>query len=157
MAEEFMVDDYLELIDELVYSSKSLPFGSKKAMVDTEQIHEYIDKIRLNMPEEMRQAKKLVNQRKTIIDEANKSAEDIITRAEARARDLVANHEIVKAAEAKAAEIEKQAIIRAKSVKTATDDYIVDMLAKAETTLSESLNAVRRTKSSIKSSNGQNN
>ena len=131
-------------------SSHGVPFASKKVMVDVEQMRDYLDKIRLNLPEEMRQANKIVNQRKTIIDEANKNAEDIITRAEARARDLVANHEIIKAAEAKASEIEKQALIKAKAVKDATDKYLVDMLERAEGSLSDSLNVIRRTKGTIK-------
>ena len=150
MAEQFMIEDYLELIDEMLDSSHGVPFASKKVMVDVEQMRDYLDKIRLNLPEEMRQANKIVNQRKTIIDEANKNAEDIITRAEARARDLVANHEIIKAAEAKASEIEKQALIKAKAVKDATDKYLVDMLERAEGSLSDSLNVIRRTKGTIK-------
>ena len=150
MAEQFMIDDYLELKDEMLDSSHGVPFASNKDMVDAEQMREYIDKIRLNLPEEMRQANKIVNQRKTIIDEANKNAEDIITRAEARARDLVANHEIIKTAEAKAAEIEKQALIKAKNVKDVTDKYLVDMLEKTEASLADSLNVIRRTKGTIK-------
>lgn len=150
MAEQFMIEDYLELIDEMLDASHGVPFASKKVMVDVEQMRDYLDKIRLNLPEEMRQANKIVNQRKTIIDEANKNAEGIITRAEARARDLVANHEIIKAAEAKASEIEKQALIKAKAVKDATDKYLVDMLERAESSLSDSLNVIRRTKGTIK-------
>ncbi|MBQ5332645.1 MAG: ATPase [Oscillospiraceae bacterium] len=146
---QLVVDDYLDLMDDILEKSKPI-FGSKKCMIDADQIRDCIDHIRMNMPDEIKQSKKIVNERKSIIDEANKQAEEIVTRAEARANALVANHEIVKAAEAKAVEIEKQAVMKARTIKTATDEYIVDVLTKTEQTLADNLTAVKRTKGAIK-------
>ena len=102
---DFVMDDYLDLMDDILEKSKPI-FGSKKCMIDADQLRDCIDHIRMSMPDEIKQSKKIVNERKSIIDEANKQAEEIVTRAETRANALVANHEIVKAAEAKAAEKE---------------------------------------------------
>ncbi len=147
---DIMIEDYLELMDDVLDKAQSIPLSGKKALVDVEQLRDCIDKIRLNMPTEIKQAKKIVQERKSIIEEAQKQAEDIVTRAETRAKDLVAQHEITKAAEAKALETEKQAVIKARAVKNATDEYITDMLTKTEEALAASLNAVKRTKSTIK-------
>ena len=67
-----------------------------------------------------------------------------------RASAMVENSEITKAAQAKAAEIEKNALIKARAVKNAADEYIIDVLTKTEETLAESLTSVKRTKGSIK-------
>ena len=147
---DLMIEDYLEHMDDILEKSQNVPFSGKKAVVDVDQIRDCIDKIRLNLPSEIKQAKKIVQERKSIIEEANKQAEQIVTRAETRAREMTDNNEITKAAQAKAAEIEKQAVIKGRALKNATDEYITDMLSKAEETLSASLNAVKRTKSTIK-------
>lgn len=147
---EVMMEDYLDTMDEILDKAQNFPLSSKKSLVDVDQLRDCIDHIRMNIPTEVKQAKKIVQERKSIIDEAHKQADEIVTRAESRASALVAGHEIARAAETRAAEIEKQALVKAKSIKTATDEYITDMLGKAEETLSSSLTAVRRTKSTIK-------
>lgn len=143
------IDACLELMDEMLEKAGGF-LGTKKGLVDLEQFKDCIDKIRLNMPDEIKNAKKLVNDRKSIIDEANRKAEKIIISAENRAKELTANHEITRLAEARAIEIEKQAQAQAKAVKTAADAYIIDHLTKTEESLTASLNAVRRTKGTIK-------
>ena len=47
------VEEILELMDELLDKSSSVPFSQKK-MIDVEQMREYIDSIRLNLPGEIK-------------------------------------------------------------------------------------------------------
>lgn len=148
---DLMVDDYLDAMDDILDKAQSFPLSSKKSLVDVDQLRECIDHIRMNLPNEMKQSKKIVSERKSIIDEANRQAEDIINRAESRKNTLIAEHEITRAAQAKATEIEKQALIKAKAVKNAADEYIVDTLSKAEETLAASITAIKRTKGTIRS------
>ena len=148
---EITIDAYLDTMDEILDKAQNFPLSAKKSLVDVDQLRECLDHIRMNLPTEVKQAKKIVSERKSIIDEANRQAEEIVTRAESRKNTLIAEHEITRAAQAKAAEIEKQALIKAKTVKSATDEYIVDTLSKAEETLAASLTAIKRTKGTIKS------
>ncbi len=151
-----MVEDYLDMMDDAIDNAQSVPFSNKKSIVDTDLLREYIDKIRMNMPTEMKQAQKLVADRKSIIEEANRQAESIITSAEAKAKELVVESEITKNAQIRANEIEKQANIKAREIKGVTDDYIIEMLTRAEETLAACHEAVRRTKGTLKpSENGQ--
>lgn len=76
-----------------------------KRMVDVEKVRDIIDDIRLNMPAEIRQAKAIVQDRADIVESAKKEAEAIVKRAEDRARAMVAQEAIVKAAQQKATEI----------------------------------------------------
>lgn len=145
-----LLEDYLDAMDDLLDKAQAVPFSSKKCMIDAEQLRECIDQIRMHVPDEIKNAKNIVQDRKSLIDDAKKQAEEIVTRAEARASAMVENSEITKAAQAKAAEIEKNALIKARAVKNAADEYIIDVLTKTEETLAESLTAVKRTKGSIK-------
>ena len=137
-------------MDEILDKAQAIPFSSKKSVVDVDQLRECIDHIRMYTPDEIKNAKSIVQDRKSLMDDAKKQAEEIITRAEARASAMVENSEITKAAQAKAAEIEKNALIKARAVKNAADEYIIDILTKTEETLAVSLTSVKRTKGSIK-------
>lgn len=145
-----LFEDYLDAMDEILDKAQAIPFSSKKSVVDVDQLRECIDHIRMYTPDEIKNAKSIVQDRKSLMDDAKKQAEEIITRAEARASAMVENSEITKAAQAKAAEIEKNALIKARAVKNAADEYIIDVLTKTEETLAESLTSVKRTKGSIK-------
>ena len=75
----------MNLLDKAV----SVPLSKKKSMVDTEKMREYIDSIRYNLPSEIKKAKQMVADRSLIITEANAKAEEIIKRAEERAKVIV--------------------------------------------------------------------
>ncbi len=143
-----LVKSLLEQMTDVLVGAKAVPFSANKA-VDPEVMQDLIDKAMMNLPAEMKQAEQIVADRKNIVDDGNRMAEEIITRAEARARDLTSNDAITKAAKAKAEEIEKKANEQSKAVKAATDNYIIDMLTKTENILAANLEAVRRAKSAI--------
>ena len=103
----------------------------------------------MNLPDEIKQAKKIVNERKAIIDDAKKNAEEVITRAESRARELTETSMITKAAQTRAAEIEKKANENSKAVKAAAENYVVDMLTRTEKILAANVDAVSRAKNAI--------
>lgn len=97
-------DILLEDLEDVLDDATSIPL-SKKYAVDIEKIKTIIEDIRLNTPQETKQAKAIVDSRNTILDEAKKEAAEIIQQAEAQKRELIARDEITKAAQAEAAEI----------------------------------------------------
>ena len=64
----------LETIEEMLENSKSIPF-STKGIVDKEELLEVIKEIRLKLPEELKQAKWVKEERQRILVEAQKEAE----------------------------------------------------------------------------------
>lgn len=152
MAEE-LIEVILDQMSESIARAKGVPFTNQKA-VDPLFLQDCIDNIRMNLPDEIKQAKKIVNERKTIIDDAKKNAEEVITRAEIRAKELCDTHAITKAAQQRASEIETNAQYQAKQVKAATDAYIIDMLSRTEKILAANVDAVQRAKASIQPASG---
>lgn len=147
MAEE-LIEVILDQMSDSLAKAKNAPFSAAK-IVDAMFLQDCIDNIRMNLPDEIKQAKKIVNERKSIIDDAKKTAEEVITRAEARARELTETDNITQAAQARAAEIDKKAQEQAKAVKKATDSYVIDMLTKTESILTANVDAVKRAKKAI--------
>ena len=80
------IDELLDIMDETLEEATTLPFTGGKRLVDVEKVRDIMDDIRLSMPQEIKQARAIVEDRGRIVDDANKEAEAIIKRAEERAR-----------------------------------------------------------------------
>ncbi len=151
-----IIDDILDMMDDLLDNAASVPFSVKKSIVDCDQMRDYINEIRLNLPQEIKQAKLIVRDRQSIINDANKEADNIIRRAEDRAKVIVSNDEITKAAKARAVEIMNQAQSKAKEIRNAANQYIDDVLVKTEDCLQANLADVRKRRQAIKTLPAQN-
>lgn len=138
------------MMDDLLDSAASVPFSVKKSIIDCDQMRDYINEIRLNLPQEIKQAKLIVRDRQSIMTDANKEADAIIRRAEDRAKVIVSNDEITKQAKLKATDIINQAQSRARELKNAANKYIDDVLVKTEECLQSNLADVRRTRQAVK-------
>ena len=99
------VDELLDLMEETLEEGTAMPFSAGKRVVDVDKMRDIIDDVRANLPDEMRQSKKIVDDRERIIQEARQEAEGIIKQAEERAKALVSEQEIVKRAQKRAVEI----------------------------------------------------
>jgi len=85
----------LESLEDLVEKSVSVPF-SGKCMIDKEEILEIIKEIRLKLPDDIKQAKWVKEERQRILLEAQKEANEIIKDAENQISSLIDEHEITK-------------------------------------------------------------
>ena len=76
------VNELLDTIEDTLAESANMPLSGGKRIVDVDQIQEYLDEIRANLPGELRQAQAIVNDRGQIVDSANAQAKAIIRQAE---------------------------------------------------------------------------
>ncbi|MBR4241665.1 MAG: ATPase [Eubacterium sp.] len=129
-------DILLEDLEDVLDDATSIPF-SKKQAVDVEKIKTIIEDIRLNTPQETKQAKAIVDSRNTILEEAKKEAADIIKQAQAEARELVARDEITKTAQAEAADIISNANEQGKQMITEAQNQASEILGNATTQANE--------------------
>lgn len=123
-------DILLEDLEDVLDDATSIPL-SKKSAVDIDKIKTIIEDIRLNTPQETKQAKAIVDSRNTILDEAKKQAEDIIKKAQAEARELVARDEITKTAQSEATEIIAKANEQGRAMVTEAQNQASDILGNA--------------------------
>ncbi len=94
----------LETLEEILEQSKKIPF-TDKAVLDKEAILEIIKEIRLKLPDELKQAKWVKEERQRILTEAQKEANDIVKEAETRIISMIDEHEITKKAYEQKAQI----------------------------------------------------
>ena len=144
------IDEVLEMIDDLLDKAPSVPFSGKKSVVDSDRIRDLLNEIRLSLPQEIKHAKLIVQDRQQIISDANKEAEGIVRRAEERAKSIVSNDEISKQAKLKATEMLTQSQSKAKEIRNATNEYIDNILNQTEELLTTSLVDLKKTRQAIR-------
>ncbi len=144
------IDEILEMMDELLDKATSVPFTNKKSLVDVDRLREYIDNIRYNIPTEILKAKEIAADRSQIIADANADAEEIIKKAEERAKVLVSQEEIVKQAQAAANEISQQARVMDANIKKAIVERLDSILSESEKSVEKSLNEIKHMRNAIK-------
>lgn len=142
------LDELLEQFDEVLDSGIKIP--GKKTVVDIEKLRAVVDDIRLNIPAEIKQAKGIVADRADIIANAKREADAVIRSAEERARAIVAEQEIVKMAQEKAAEIIANAQTKSREMRKAAQDFVDDIMRRADEGLTANLSEVRKTRAALK-------
>lgn len=144
------IDEILNLMDEMLDEAWSVPLSSGKSMIDVGQMRDLIDDIRLNLPMEIKHAKAIVADRGDIVENANREAENIVKKAEERARLMISEDEIKRGAEQKAHEIIDSAQTQSRQMRRAAAEYVDKMMSATEKTLSESLTEVRTVRQEFK-------
>ena len=146
------IDEILNMIDDMLEEAWSLPFSGGRCVVDAQKVKECVEDIRLNLPGEIKQAKMIVADRNDIIKGAERQAESTLRKAEERARMLIAQEEIVKQAQEQANYILKQGKVKFDEMKKASNEYVEDLMKRAEDALAENLAELRKTRQNIKAS-----
>jgi len=138
----------LETLEDLLENSKGVPFSSK-CLVDKEEGLEIIKEIILKLPDELKQAKWVKEERQRILDEAQKEANDIVKEAENRIISMIDEHEITRKAYEKKAEIIETANDMSREISKGTKDYADNMLAGLEVALEDALNIIKNNRKEL--------
>jgi len=109
-----------------------------------------VDDIRLNIPSEIKQARGIVADRAEIISTAKREADGIIRNAEENAKAIVAQEAIVKMAQEKAAEIIANAQTKSREMRKAAQDFVDDIMKRADDGLTANLGEIRKTRAALK-------
>lgn len=144
------VNELLDTIEDALEESAGMPLSGGKRIVDVEQIRDYLDEIRANLPVELRQAQSIVSDRAQLISSANAQAQTIVKKAEERARILVSEAEIVKAAQQRASEIVSSAQTEARALRQTVNDYCENMLKTTEETMLENAAQVKNVRANLR-------
>jgi vacuolar-type H+-ATPase subunit H len=128
--------DYLDDIEEVLESSKSLPF-TNKISVEKERVLDILNEIRLNLPDDIRSAQRILGDHDRIVAEAERKSQGILEAAENEAKIRTNNHEIFRRASDQASETVEEAKKNARDLRLNAMDYADSMLKDAEEQVKE--------------------
>ncbi len=144
------IEEILDMMDETLDRAWSLPMTGGRCVLDVEKVREMLDDIRVNLPGEIKQARGIVADRNKILAEAKVEAEQLVRRAEERARVLVSQEAIFRDAQTKSTELLNQTQMRTKEMRKAAQDYSDNQLKETEESLARCLADLRDTRQKLR-------
>lgn len=144
--------ELLELLDQLedtLERGLSLPF-SGRCFVRRDEVLDLIQDIRLKVPDEIKQARNISEDKTRLLEEAEQRAEEIVKNAESRISALVDEHEISRKAVEQAEIIIGNSKKNAREIRLGTREYADGVLNKVEGILAEALDVIRVNRQELK-------
>ncbi|MDI6868303.1 MAG: ATPase [Coprothermobacterota bacterium] len=146
--------EILEEIETLIDQGKKIPF-THNVTINMDRMLELLDQIRENFPQELSQAKWVLQEKRRLLDEAQQEADRIIQSANAKAQAMLQENEIMRRAEEKAREVYQRAVEEARTLKRDAEAYAEAILAKLEANIEKMLSTVKASRSQLRSSIAQ--
>ena len=137
------VEELLTMLYNLVQDAFSLPFGADRCILDRDKVLALIDEIANTLPNDLKQARHIVEARNEIIGTAKREADTVKKQAEERARQLVSQEEVLVVARQKASDVMQKAETKARELRHQAKDYVDVMLGRAEEKISAVMNDIR--------------
>jgi cell division septum initiation protein DivIVA len=142
--------DLLDQLEEVLGAGSKLPLTSR-TLVDEQEIFDILDQIRVSIPEELKAARRLTQEREQMLADAQAEADRVLRDADADAAQRVAEHHLVRSAELRAADLEDRALRQAADIRHEADAYAYRVLQKLREQIAQVAQTVDRGMSELDS------
>jgi vacuolar-type H+-ATPase subunit H len=133
----------IERLEALVANGRRLPF-TNSVIIDQADALEWIDQLRVTIPEEIKSARRVTNEVERLLEQAREEAEQILARAQEQATYLIEERELTRQAEELSHEIVRQAQLEADEIRHGADDYASEVLVGLESEVMRTLKTIKR-------------
>ena len=145
------LQDLQDTVDDLIvhlHEAKAVPL-SGNALVDRDEFLGMLEKLRAELPDELRAARWMVREREAFIARTNEKAREIIERAREEADEMVAESNITKEAVEEANILVRRAEGEARRLRLETEDEIEKKLQSVEGLLADILDQVKQARGEL--------
>lgn len=144
--------EILQLIDVLedkVEQMRTIPLLNR-ALFDKEDLLASIEELRLSLPEDVKQARLIKEERKRILAEAQSEADEIIKEAKAKTEKMVDEHEITKKAYEQANQIIAAAQKNSRELRMGARQYVDSLFADTDAKLTKAQSIIRKARADVR-------
>ena len=139
----------IDLLEDKVEQAKSIPLMNR-AMVDKEELLSNIEELRLNIPEDMKQARLIKDERKRILAEAQAEADEIVKNAKIKVEKMIDEHEITKKAYEQANQIIAAAQKNSRELRMGARQYVDSLFADTDAKLTKAQSIIRKARADVR-------
>lgn len=133
----------VERLETLVVNARKLPM-TNNVVLDQAALLDLIDQLRVAIPEEVKQARRINQESDRVLGRAREEAEQIIAAAQEQAALLLQDQVILREAEGRAEDIERRAQSKADETMRGADQYATDVLLRLQGDLEKTLSVVAK-------------
>jgi cell division septum initiation protein DivIVA len=144
----------LDQLEEVLGAGSHLPLTSR-TLVDEQEILDILDQIRVSIPDEIKAARRVTQERDQLLADAQAEADRLVREGDQRVAARLSEHHLVRDAEARAAEIEDRALEEAERMRRETDAYAHRVLEKLREQVASVSQTVERGLQELESHNAR--
>ena len=133
----------VERLEALVVNARKLPMTSQ-VILEQAAVLDLIDQMRVAIPEEVKSARRIVQESGRVVQKAREEGEGIIGAAQEQAAILLQDQSIIREAEVRAGDVEKATQAKADETMHGADQYASDVLIRLESDLVKTLSIVKK-------------
>ncbi|BBB93241.1 MAG TPA: ATPase [Methylomusa anaerophila] len=137
------IENLLEDMENILLEAARVPFTNKR-IIEEDEIARFLDEIREQLPKEIIEAKRIVEERQRVIDEAQKEAQMIMEQAKSYVIKLTDENIITKQAQEQANEIMFKAHQAAQNLSNDALTYAEDVFKHLADNVERSLEVIRQ-------------
>lgn len=140
------VDELLDMLYGVIEEAKNVPLSSDKCIIERDRALDLLDDIKAQFPVELGEAQKLLASRNDYIASAKREADLIRQQAEEKAKQMIAEDQVLSAAKLRSGELLHQAEERSRELKKAANDYCDDALKRTEEAVAEAYDEIKKSR-----------
>ncbi|MTI47710.1 ATPase [Sporosalibacterium faouarense] len=139
----------LDLVEDILEEGSTIPFTAK-VCVDKDELLDITREIRLKLPDEIKQAEWIKEERQRILVEAQNEADTITEEARLRIEELIEEDEVTQKAKERADEIIEQAQQNAKEIRIGAREYADQLLKDVQEQLKGMISTLDENRNELK-------
>ena len=121
----------LRRVIDIIATARTIPLSSSP-MINRDEILEMLEEALNRLPEELRQARRMLKERDEFVIKTRREADDILDASRAQAERMVQRTEVVRAADQRARRIVEEAQSTSEQMRHETEDFVDQRLASFE-------------------------
>ena len=133
----------VERLEALIVNARKVPMTSN-VMLEQAAVLDLIDQLRISIPEEVKQAKRVNQDSERLVTRAREESDQIIAAAQEQAALLLQDQSILRDAETQAQSSLDRAQTKADETMRGADQYAADVLVRLESDLVKTLSIIKR-------------
>lgn len=139
-------EDIIGALYDMVQDARSMPLAADKCILERDRVLDMLDEIIAQLPGELKQSRTIVESRNELISQARREAENILSEAREKAKQMVTKEAIYQEAKKRSEELVNQTQTRINQLRKAANEYMDESLRQTEEVVSKALDEVRETR-----------
>lgn len=143
-------EEIIDKMEEVLESAWRLPMSGGRSVVDSVEIENLIQELKVSLPSAIAEANRIIENKEQIIKTAKNNCDEIYKVAKQKVQSMVDEHEIVRLAKKKEAEIKENLVRQSKEFAANSREKISKSLDSLESSLVSTLEKIHESKKALR-------
>ena len=143
-------EEIIDKMEEVLESAWRLPMSGGRSVVDSVEIENLIQELKVSLPSAIAEANRVIENKEQIMKTAKNNCDEIYKVAKQKVQSMVDEHEIVRLAKKKEAEIKENLVKQSKEFAANSREKISKSLDSLESSLVSTLEKIHEAKKALR-------